>query len=93
MFREDYYSGSYMSSTVMFSHVRDWKREMERRGTSGWRISTVNQNFYVSNGLPQTVIVPTSVTEGQLAKAAEHFQNRFFPVWVSQYFLFFSIKT
>lgn len=66
----------------MFSHVRDWKREMERTKTKLWRISTVNQNFYTSHGLPQIIVVPTSVNESQLGVAAEHFQNRFFPVWV-----------
>lgn len=66
----------------MFSHVRDWKREMDRTKAKLWRITTINQHFHISSGLPQTVVVPTSVNEGQLSKAAEHFQNRFFPIWV-----------
>ncbi|GLV43995.1 uncharacterized protein CBL_12709 [Carabus blaptoides fortunei] len=81
-FKEEYYSSNYSSSTVKFDHVRDWKREMERTHSQNWRISIGNQNFFLSYGLPQTVIVPTSVTETQLSIAARHFRNSYFPVWV-----------
>lgn len=81
-YKEEYYSSNYSSYTVKFDHVRDWKREMERTKCQNWRISIGNQNFYLSYGLPQSVVVPISVTESQLAKAAEHFCNRFFPIWV-----------
>lgn len=60
---------------------------MERTKCQNWRISIGNQNFYLSYGLPQSVVVPISVTESQLAKAAEHFCNRFFPIWVCIYFI------
>lgn len=71
-----------LKEVCMFRNVDDWKREMSRTKCKHFRISLVNQNFIMSPSLPQTIIVPESVTDDQLNKAAEHFKNRFIPVWV-----------
>ncbi|KAK2843846.1 hypothetical protein Q7C36_012061 [Tachysurus vachellii] len=45
-----------------------------------WRLSTVNQDFSVCKSYPGTVIVPRSVDDGTLIKAARFRQGGRFPV-------------
>lgn len=80
-YKEPYYK-PIIKEVHLFRSTDDWKREMARTRCKHWRLSHVNQNFIMSPSLPQSIIVPESVTDDQLSKAAEHFRNRFSPVWV-----------
>ncbi|KAF5301594.1 hypothetical protein FQR65_LT08899 [Abscondita terminalis] len=79
-YKEPYYRT--VKDVRMFRSTEDWRREIQRTGCKNWRISLINLNFHMSPLLPQTIIVPASVTDSALSQAVEHFRNRCCPVWV-----------
>lgn len=79
-YKEPYYRT--LKDVRMFRNKEDWKRELQRTGCKNWRTSDINLNFHMSPLLPQTIVVPVSVTDSALNQAVEHFRNRCCPVWV-----------
>ncbi|XP_028851591.1 myotubularin-related protein 12 [Denticeps clupeoides] len=63
-------------ATTTFDSAEDWNQEMKR--TRGWcKIVTGNENFELSQRLPQVFIVPKAVSEEDYAK----FQGLGLPIW------------
>ncbi|XP_024943809.1 myotubularin-related protein 10-B [Cephus cinctus] len=85
-YKEPYYS-SVDKGVQLFRDISDWQNELDRtmrnRGQmkKGWRISSINVQFKLSDSLPQYVIVPASITDSQLNNAAQHFQGSRPPIW------------
>lgn len=63
----------------------DWERELKRSRCKNWRLSDANLNYEFSQYLNQTIIVPSSVEDVLIKRAAEHFNNSFCPVWVMSF--------
>lgn len=74
----------YLKDVQWFEKANDWLKELDRTKTNKlkWRVCKVNEYFQVSVNLPQVFIVPASVEDHILCKAAEHFQSHCSPVWV-----------
>ncbi|XP_049790942.1 myotubularin-related protein 10-B [Schistocerca nitens] len=80
-YREPYYYAC-RHLTSMYRDVEDWQNELENSKCSGWRISSANRNFEMSFSLPMWLIVPESLPDKQLIRAASHFQGHRPPLWV-----------
>ncbi|XP_012259111.1 myotubularin-related protein 10-B [Athalia rosae] len=85
-YKEPYYN-SMEKSVCLFRDRSDWENELQRttrlRGNANkaWRVSTANLEFEFSISLSQYIVVPASVTDSQLMRAARHFQASRPPVW------------
>ncbi|XP_046474345.1 myotubularin-related protein 10-B isoform X1 [Neodiprion pinetum] len=85
-YKEPYYN-SMERGVHLFRDRADWENELQRttriRGNTNkaWRVSTANVEFEFSLSLSQYIIVPASVTDSQLTRAAGHFQGSRPPVW------------
>ncbi|XP_063991002.1 myotubularin-related protein 10-B [Diachasmimorpha longicaudata] len=85
-FKEVYYS-SIDKNVKFFRDLNDWRGEFDRTAQGNevlkrnWRLSSANVAFQLSPSLPQFIIVPGSVTDSQLTRAAGHFQEGRPPVW------------
>nr|XP_018912403.1 PREDICTED: myotubularin-related protein 10-B [Bemisia tabaci] len=74
-----YYPGNHQ--VTMFRTAVDWEKELTRTASVGWRISTVNQNFRLSESSPQWLVVCSSILDKQLREAAPHFNGGRLPQW------------
>ncbi|XP_012272966.1 myotubularin-related protein 10-B [Orussus abietinus] len=85
-YKEAYYS-SIDKGVHLFRGRLDWINELDRtfrkneQMRKSWRLSLANKQFQLSTSLSQYIIVPMSVTDSQLTKAARHFQGSRPPVW------------
>ncbi|KAG7216509.1 hypothetical protein INR49_001995 [Caranx melampygus] len=64
-----------------FESALDWEQELERCGTSGWRVSSVNDRFEMSTSLPRFIVVPQKVLDTELKKSFAHFNEGRIPRW------------
>lgn len=68
--------------TPLFDCPSDWQNELDRCGYSHkWRITDVNSSFQLSMSLPQYFVIPSTLTNADLHKAAPQFNNRRVPTW------------
>ncbi|OXU27288.1 hypothetical protein TSAR_008542 [Trichomalopsis sarcophagae] len=85
-YTEPYYS-SVWKEVNLFRNLSDWNDELDRTYCKvahlkkGWRLSLANAKFQMCPSLSEYIIVPVSVTDSQLFKAAQHFQGSRPPVW------------
>ncbi|KAF6208274.1 hypothetical protein GE061_016728 [Apolygus lucorum] len=68
------------SQTNMFREPGDWGVEMARTGCRGWKLSSINFNFDISNTLPKWLVVP-DVYDAKLKTASLHFNGGRPPLW------------
>ncbi|NWZ87536.1 MTMRB protein, partial [Poecile atricapillus] len=74
---EDEEEGS--STMLLFESLWDWEKELQRLGTAGWRVSTVNERFDMAPSLPQYLWVPSGLLDHDLKQTFAHFQERRVP--------------
>ncbi|XP_033375660.1 myotubularin-related protein 11 isoform X6 [Parus major] len=74
---EDEEEGS--STMLLFESLWDWEKELQRLGTVGWRVSTVNERFDMAPSLPQYLWVPSGLLDRDLKQTFAHFQERRVP--------------
>ncbi|KAL7296376.1 hypothetical protein TKK_0010390 [Trichogramma kaykai] len=85
-YSEPYYS-SLDKEIQLFRKRTDWQSELDRTYRKNnllqksWRISRANEQFRLCISLSEYIIVPASVTDDQLTKAAWHFQGSRPPIW------------
>ncbi|KAI1902383.1 hypothetical protein AGOR_G00044200 [Albula goreensis] len=64
-----------------FEGVADWEAELERTGTMGWRVSSVNDRFEMATSLPRYNVVPQRVLDTELKRTFAHFHEGRIPRW------------
>ncbi|XP_023797592.1 myotubularin-related protein 11, partial [Cyanistes caeruleus] len=74
---EDEEEGS--STMLLFESLWDWEKELQRLGTAGWRVSTINERFDMAPSLPQYLWVPSGLLDHDLKQTFVHFQERRVP--------------
>ncbi|XP_033198188.1 myotubularin-related protein 10-B [Bombus vosnesenskii] len=84
-YQEAYYS-SLDKAVRLFRDISDWHNELERtihneKLRKFWRLSTVNIDFKLCRSLSRYIIIPASITDGQLIDAAKRFQGNRPPIW------------
>ncbi|XP_071794588.1 myotubularin-related protein 10-B-like isoform X2 [Asterias amurensis] len=67
--------------TPQFRRYEDWQEEMQRTGARNLRVTAVNQDFRISDSLPEFFVVPSVVSDGELTRAAPHFEGGRVPMW------------
>ncbi|XP_053225358.1 myotubularin-related protein 11 [Podarcis raffonei] len=67
------------SPTLLFQTLRDWEKELQRIGATGWRVSPVNERFDMSTSLPKYLWVPSWFLDNELKRAFVHFNERRIP--------------
>ncbi|XP_056142241.1 myotubularin-related protein 11 [Lampris incognitus] len=64
-----------------FESQADWEQELERCGSTGWRVSSVNDRFEMATSLPRFNMVPQKVLDTELKKTFAHFNEGRIPRW------------
>uniref|UniRef100_H3A929 Myotubularin related protein 11 n=1 Tax=Latimeria chalumnae TaxID=7897 RepID=H3A929_LATCH len=59
----------------------NWEQELERTGTSGWRVSPINERFDMSTSLPKYIVVPLKLFDYELKAIFTHFNDGHIPRW------------
>ncbi|XP_022100845.1 myotubularin-related protein 10-A-like isoform X3 [Acanthaster planci] len=67
--------------TPQFRRYEDWQDEIDRTGARNLRVTAVNQDFRISESLPEVFVVPSVVSDGELIQAAPHFEGGRVPMW------------
>uniref|UniRef100_A0A8C0UVL6 Myotubularin related protein 11 n=1 Tax=Cyanistes caeruleus TaxID=156563 RepID=A0A8C0UVL6_CYACU len=67
------------STMLLFESLWDWEKELQRLGTAGWRVSTINERFDMAPSLPQYLWVPSGLLDHDLKQTFVHFQERRVP--------------
>ncbi|XP_075463740.1 myotubularin-related protein 11 isoform X2 [Ascaphus truei] len=65
--------------TLLFESSADWEAELERLGTSAWRVSPVNERCDTSTSLSKYLLVPCKLLDHDLKKTFAHFNQRRIP--------------
>ncbi|KAK7574342.1 hypothetical protein V9T40_011533 [Parthenolecanium corni] len=78
-YREPYFK--YNQKVISFRDPEEWRKEMERTGCKGWRLTYQNQRFQLSSSLPEFFVVGKEVTDSQINIAAQHFRCNRPPLW------------
>ncbi|XP_050421975.1 myotubularin-related protein 10-B isoform X2 [Adelges cooleyi] len=78
-YREPCMQSKYRTPT--FRCQSDWEKELIRTNCVGWKINTSNNNFQLSQSLPQFIVVGSAVIDNQLRKAVRHFRDGRPPTW------------
>ncbi|KAH9520425.1 Myotubularin- protein 10 [Bulinus truncatus] len=69
-----------------FFEQKDWEKEIERlQCQSLWRVCNVNHGFQISNCLPEYFVVPSSLHNSDISKAAAQFVDKRVPTWSYTY--------
>ncbi|XP_006007685.1 myotubularin-related protein 11 [Latimeria chalumnae] len=75
------FSGMMDFPTCFFEQSSDWEQELERTGTSGWRVSPINERFDMSTSLPKYIVVPLKLFDYELKAIFTHFNDGHIPRW------------
>ncbi|XP_029353943.1 myotubularin-related protein 10 isoform X2 [Echeneis naucrates] len=67
--------------TPIFDRPSDWDREIKRTGASEWRVCSVNENYAISQSLPEYCIVPVSLADQDLKRHSVYFTDNRIPLW------------
>ncbi|XP_038071894.1 myotubularin-related protein 10-B-like isoform X2 [Patiria miniata] len=67
--------------TPEFRGAEDWENEMKRTGARNLRVTSFNEDFQSSDSLPQYIVVPSVVSDGELKRAAPNFEQNRVPMW------------
>ncbi|KAK0054062.1 myotubularin-related protein 10 [Biomphalaria pfeifferi] len=69
-----------------FLEQGDWERELERlQCQSLWRVCNVNYGFHISDCLPEYFVIPSSLQNNDINKAAAQFVDNRIPTWSYTY--------
>ncbi|XP_076465235.1 myotubularin-related protein 10-B-like isoform X2 [Babylonia areolata] len=64
----------------------DWDEELKRLKCEGrWRVTDVNKAFAMSTSLPEYFVVPSVLTNADVHKAADQYNEKRLPVWCYTY--------
>ncbi|XP_072037729.1 myotubularin-related protein 10-B-like isoform X2 [Amphiura filiformis] len=67
--------------TPQYRKCADWEYELKRTGARNLRVSMINQDFRISESLPEYFVVPSVCSDGELNRAAPHFEDGRVPFW------------
>ncbi|XP_077870447.1 myotubularin-related protein 10-B-like [Saccoglossus kowalevskii] len=59
--------------TLHFRDCTDWERELIRVGAQRFRVTMSNQDFKISDSLPEYFVVPSCLTDNDVTQASHHF--------------------
>ncbi|XP_077989112.1 myotubularin-related protein 10-like isoform X2 [Glandiceps talaboti] len=64
-----------------FRDVKDWDNEIARLNAKKLRVTLVNQDFKISDSLPEYFVVPSCLTDNEINNAANHFVEGRVATW------------
>ncbi|XP_034046158.1 myotubularin-related protein 10 isoform X2 [Thalassophryne amazonica] len=67
--------------TSIFDQPSDWDREIKRTSASEWRVCSINENYAISQSLPEYVVVPASLADQDLKRYSDFFSDQRIPLW------------
>ncbi|XP_067341725.1 myotubularin-related protein 10 isoform X2 [Channa argus] len=67
--------------TPIFDCSSDWDRAIKRTGASEWRVCTINENYAISQSLPEFIVVPVSLADQDLKQYSLFFIDNRIPYW------------
>ncbi|XP_070542787.1 myotubularin-related protein 10-like isoform X2 [Ptychodera flava] len=74
-------SSESMPKVPAFRDAGDWDNELKRVNASGFRVTMANQDFKISDSLPEYFVVPSCLTDSDINNAAPHFIDGRVPTW------------